>query len=354
LLTMRVWAFLLSVLACGCLCNPMEDGGSPGGGGILGKIAGDDSPAECKVPPEAAGLTAAECGKMKNAFEKASCHTAIALSTGNPSACDKIAANELKAGCVSVLAGCRKDASLCDRLGEDVGLQYLCIGAVAKAKKDASLCDAMENPRYKTPCIEGVAAASGNVKLCDGLDGKADRDHCRVEVAVENKDASACAELEDTLDYFEYQCYQKVGKAALDLSVCDKIKPEGRAEEEMLADCVKTVANARNDSGICGKVSDIEYRDYHCTIVVARNTRNLALCDGVTDKNRKNYCLGAVAVASQDVSICLKMHITDGAFTFPTPLNECVTEIAKAKGDKGICDKAYDKRAQNECKSKVH
>jgi len=351
------FVFALFVLLSGCLCNPLQkDGGSTGGGtgGLLDTVSGDGSSGPCKVPPEAVGLSAADCGRMKNAFQKASCHTAIALGSGDASACDKITTSELKAGCVSVLAECKRDVSLCDRLGEDVGLQYVCIGMVAKARKDVSLCDVMENPRYKNPCIEGVAAATGNVKLCDRLEDKTDRDGCRVEVAVENRDASACDMLEDKLAYWRYQCYQKVGKAAGDLAVCDKIKLEGRAEKEMLADCVETVSATRNDSGVCGKVSDVEYRDYHCIIVVARNTKNLGLCDKVTDKSRKNYCISAVAVASEDVAICLKMRITDGAYTFPSPLNECVTEIAKAKGDKKICDKAYDKTAQNECRAQVH
>lgn len=358
-------------LFCGCLCcsNPFSGGGgsatganATGGGldllGGLGPTGGGDSVAgqseRCRPPPEAAGLSVGDCEKKKNPFERAACISAVALAKGDPVICDTLTLDELRGGCVAIIAECKMDERICGRLGEkDVGAQYTCESWVAKAKKDVSICDDMENPSYKNPCIAGVAAAKGDVSLCNRIEKSTDKDDCIVDVAIAKKDASLCKTLTSTLDYWQNQCLMEVGMAAEDMSVCDMIKPDVRGEEEMKQKCIENVTESKLDLSLCDRISDAEMRDYYCITQYAGLKGDLSACDGITDKGRRNNCIGHVAIVRKDASICQRMQITDGAFTFPSPLNECVTEIAKATHNKALCDKAYDKTAKAECQSQV-
>jgi len=359
---------LVSILILsGCICGPKssdnstshgkDSSGILGGLGGLGVGGGNGGSAEsksCKVPPEALGLKLTDCQRMKQLLEKTSCITAVALTEGDPDVCDNIKEDLLVGACVAVIAECKQDESICARLGEkDVGSQYVCESMVAKAKKDESICEGIDNTNYRNPCFEGVAVARGDVALCGRIEDKGDKDDCIVAVAVALPDASLCKRLTGTLDYWQNECLMKVGIVASDMSVCNMIKPDVRGEEEMMQKCMMNVSMSKLDMGECDKITDIEKRDYYCINQIARIRGDIASCDKVSDKGRKNACIGAVAVALKDASICQMMRITDGAYTFPSPLNECVTEIAKLTRNKALCEKAYDKTAKAKCVAEV-
>lgn len=349
------------ILVCGCICNPghfFSNESNTGDDGLLGdldSLTGDEDSGEesnaCNVPSEAASLTEADCKKIKNALEKAGCFTAVALKTGDSKICEQLR-EELMYACISLVAECKKDETLCDDRISDLTYQWGCISGVAKAKKDVSLCEPIENPAHRNPCIEGVAAAKKDVSLCNMIEENSSRDDCIVEVAIAAEDPSLCSQLSSSLDYWKYQCLMNVGMAAQDMEVCNRIPLESRAEEDMAEKCIKNVSSGKNQ-GVCNQISDAEFRDYYCLTQIALEQKDVSVCDRITDKERKNNCIKVVAIARRDVTLCEKIVIKDGAFIFPDDLNECVTEIAKATHNKAICDKAYDKAAKERCKSQV-
>lgn len=52
-------------------------------------------------------------------------------------------------------------------------------------------------------------------------------------------------------------CYKDLAESRLDLSICDKISPEGNLDVTKES-CIRIVAIKKNDPSICNKITDAE------------------------------------------------------------------------------------------------
>jgi hypothetical protein len=115
------------------------------------------------------------------------------------------------------------------------------------------------------------------------------------------------------------------------IAECDKISdPCDRA------DCVGEIAVATNDMSLCNMLSAKgEYCPYYaCVDYVAEETKDVSLCEDVSVEQVKEWCMGTVAGETRDVSLCEQISATNEK-------DHCFKEVAEATKDLSLCDKIH-------------
>jgi hypothetical protein len=100
------------------------------------------------------------------------------------------------------------------------------------------------------------------------------------------------------------------------------------------ADCVGRIAVATNDMSLCNTFSTTEeYCPYFaCVDYVAGETKDVDLCGDVAIKQLDEWCVGTVAGESGDVALCEQISATN-------EMDHCLYEVARATGDTSLCDR---------------
>ena len=119
------------------------------------------------------------------------------------------------------------DASICDSMIEDAGLQHKCYEVAAISKKDFSLCERITNDSsLRDSCLSGVAAQTNDHSVCGMMTSS---DNCYRTIAVNTKDVTLCGRIVEAPN--RNGCIIKIVKATGDTAFCNEIEPGFRRDE---------------------------------------------------------------------------------------------------------------------------
>ena len=126
------------------------------------------------------------------------------------------------------------------------------------------------------------------------------------------------------------------------IAECDRISdPCDRA------DCVGKIAVATNDMSLCNTFSSVqkEYCPYYeCVDYVAGETKDVSLCADVSVNQVGEWCIGTVAGETEDVSLCEPISATNEK-------DHCFKEVAESTKDSSLCSKIHFDYWKDKCKA---
>ncbi|HHQ45119.1 MAG TPA: hypothetical protein ENN13_03175 [Candidatus Altiarchaeales archaeon] len=366
----KLLPLIILVFLCGCICIPgtggsPDDSGASGGstsggasngvvsdgssgGGILSGLnpfsgGGSGGSGICHIQPGAEKLTLTDCEKEKTTFNKETCKAGVAIVKNDISICKTIASEGIRGFCVSTIAQCRGDESLCNEAGSDVSLIYTCVSMVAEGKKDASICEGISNPVYKKPCIRQVAAVTGNLALCDRIDdGETEKDRCFEAVAIYRKDPSICEKVSGSIDYWRQECVMKVSMAAQDMTLCASLKTDSKSGKDNMIGCAENISASAGSASSCNVIKVEDIRDYHCITPIAVKSGEVKACEKITDNSRRIHCATQVALKLKDASVCEKITLPSSSGMDSYGKNNCIIDVVKTTKDKSACARITD------------
>jgi hypothetical protein len=102
------------------------------------------------------------------------------------------------------------------------------------------------------------------------------------------------------------------------------------------ADCIGRIAVARNDMSLCNTFSSTaDYCPYFaCVDYVVEETADVALCGDVAVVQVEEWCIGTGAGEMGDASLCEQISATNER-------DHCFYEVAESTGDTSLCDRIH-------------
>ena len=351
--------FILIFLTLGCICSQESGLNADTEGGILGSLGkavdsvsdgGGELPEYCSPPKESLTLTLSDCDKIGNSLKKYSCITGYAIVKKDVQACNNIKTKEIRGGCVSVIAECSKDESLCKVLADDMASMYTCIGGVAEIKGDVNLCKGIDNPVFRNLCIIRVAGANGEISLCEMIDDKSSLDKCVKAVAKKTLDARLCEKISGNIDTWRQECIMEVSMMKSDITLCGGLKTDTRAGKDKMIKCLENISSTILSASECNSVKDESIRDYNCLTPLALKKEEPKICMEIKDESRLISCITKVAVEKGDAQVCTAYELPKNSMRGSYGKNDCIIAVAEKTGEKSVCGLIIDnKNAKIQC-----
>ena len=180
--------------------------------------------------------------------------------------------------------------------------------------------------------IVSILAISG----CSEKDNKDNKDNKVVVHGI-----SDCAGTDtDSINY----CHWGKGVQTSNLSECGKI-----SDEYLKDDCLSSVARALNDSGICEGISDMEKKGY-CVDMIFSDAAFVrgdgSICMKITSGPDRAACLTNIGIITENASLCTMMDDE-------TSKDDCLSTVGAATINETLCGMAKDEGRRAECYSSV-
>jgi hypothetical protein len=174
-------------------------------------------------------------------------------------------------------------------------------------------------------CIPPAEPVSLTLSDCASLDGNIERYSCYSGVALVSDDPEVC----DNIPTPELRagCVTLMAECRLDERLCDSLGDN----MGMLYTCLGTVAEAKEDVSICYDITNPAYRN-PCIRGVASALGDIGMCDGIDSSSELDRCVLAVAVKRKDASICRGVS---GRIDYWR--QDCVKEVSMASQDMVLC-----------------
>lgn len=246
-----------------------------------------------------------KCMEKKNVGERDQCLVFIVPTTIE--VCNSISdstrsRNSSKTGCYRGIAEKEGDDSICDKINDDIGQRATCYRIVARIKQDPGICQKIDYDYLKDWCLE-----NSTVNLCmyqlkdfeelDWLDFSIfypEKDRC---LGIATGDISKCGDKETGEKYY---CYAEIAEDKNDLSICDKITPEGYRHIREF--CYLNIAELRKDASLCDKIIEVQNYKDSCYLLTAEKM-DISLCKKQSGEGRDN-CYLQLATEEGDASLC--------------------------------------------------
>lgn len=203
-----------------------------------------------------------------------------------------------RAECYRQLAVVRLDAAWCQKVSLEIPADVIssraaCFAFVAKAKADPAICRAIDVPEQFASCIGTVALKRQDPSVCDAIQNLQHRTACYV-------------------DNFNL-------KKTFSFTSCDDI-PAGNAV----------------------------MRD-QCWRQVADQSRQASACAMITTRYSREACTAQVAIATNDLSLCLPLPSADPSQQEASQRDLCIEAIANQRGDVALCAQIVQAAFKNRC-----
>jgi len=187
--------------------------------------------------PNAAALATllAQC-KSDTTAEQGDCYKQYGELSKDISSCKNIAVYPNDVACAIGVAVASNNDKLCDQVSSFLSNQSLQYGV--------------------EDCYNGYAAANKDTEICAAMSGSTaqqtqfQQDSCYTGMATQSLDDSYCADIIDTAS--QDQCYEILGVAKSDTTVCDKISA---SDPEFKGECYLNIAKATNNSSLCSQLA---------------------------------------------------------------------------------------------------
>lgn len=277
---MRKYALLLLLLLCGC-------------------IFVDESPNRCY--------------HLWDQSQKDNCLLMVATETVNISKCDEIGKQDIAEQCYTMLMsqGVAANKSTCERMS---GVRMDdCFSQLAKAKNDTSLCMRINASYTRDNCISKIAISKERPGLCDPISINASRNLCKNqifgELAIENRDTA----------------------------YCKLLIAENGSNQDMVDNCIFSMAKRLNDSSYCSQITNIFAQELCSTGKI-----DPASCEQISDPMGKKSCLYISAVYSNDPSRCAAMPSSGMR-------DNCYIQVAKNTKNGNACSFISSADLKSQC-----
>lgn len=185
---------------------------------------------------------------------KSRCYQLLALSTSNPSLCEKITNQSLRDECYWTFGF--KNPSFCEKiLSEET--KHSCYTHFALNVAELSQCqEKAPSPYSKDVCFRVFAERTNDPSLCEKITVQEEKEDCYYEVAIKIKNASFCEE------------------------VIDQIKK---------GNCYRIIAVSTKNPSLCEGITDQKQKD-ECYYIIASDTKNVSLCESIASQYLKDLC----------------------------------------------------------------
>jgi hypothetical protein len=145
-----------------------------------------------------------------------------------------------------------------------------------------SVCYGMpstQNYSLEDICIVGVAAKYKNTAVCKKL-GKDQRTACYAAVAEAKADPNTCLEADTYAD----QCFEQYARDKKDGAICDKITDVSYRDN-----CYRNLAGQLSDATLCEKIKNVSNKD-SCYFDMAMRLSDTTYCNKITSESQKQNC----------------------------------------------------------------
>jgi len=142
---------------------------------------------------------------------------------------------------------------------------------------------------------------------CDKINDKwqTNKKNCYSDIAVKLKDKTICQKI--PADYQSY-CYLRVAQETYDSNLCEFVssKPDS-LNIDRKAECIITTANSAK---VCQSLNDDgSNKKNNCFILLARHTIEISICDNIKDDNSNAICVRSVAIELKNLKMCEQITI---------------------------------------------
>lgn len=178
-------------------------------------------------------------------------------------------------------------AALCDAKKSTEEVDE-CYWRVALSSIDERICEKIDFRGTRNFCISSVAAAKKDPKICERIpppedDSYSARDSCILDIMKITGGPTECAQLYTTRGRDD--CFLMIAKRSRDLSSCRMMTDLNR----MMVECYNLFENQVRSIDDCAPwVNDWIFHD-ECLGIVARNTGDVSICDGLDNGNASDY-----------------------------------------------------------------
>ena len=237
-------------------------------------------PDDCYLQFAQSRLDSTVCPKIQNSAKRDDCINLTLSSSPSILICPKLSTLSLRNSCFESVASANADINACSKITSDLNLSNSCISKVALLKRDLSLCSTLPKQSLKDDCISSIAVLSDSTSNCSGISDKLKKANCIKQVAISLQDSSLCSQAY-SLDKTAFdKCLVEIAGLKADASICNGLYSSNSKPE-----CIGGVAIALNDSSLCStlplgpllQAGAYEKRD-ECLLLFAQETQNSTLC----------------------------------------------------------------------------
>ena len=149
---------------------------------------------------------------------------------------------------------------------------------------------------------------------------------CYSQLAPKIKKMEDCIQMPE---YVQEICTMSVAKELKNITLCESVKNKEK--------CYAGVGGASGDANICGKISN-EFMHDECLKLAAATNKSTEACEFIKRQDSKEYCYLGVAKASGDEGVCKKIKKDFiGGDSGDASKQSCVIEVGKATNNEDLC-----------------
>lgn len=149
-------------------------------------------------------------------------------------------------------------------------------------KRQEQACANQTDQKFKEQCLSMLAGLKKDLSICNNqIKDPEQREMCYAHVGGETKDKSICEMIND--QWKRNSCYWMAGTRSLNPEFCSLInEPNGYPSQ--LVTCYEHVASDLKDLKICDQINPPEYK-YNCYSMVAIRTNNRSICEQIKSED---------------------------------------------------------------------
>jgi hypothetical protein len=284
----------------------------------------------------------------------------ISTQTQQKASCDTIqySSDKKNIDCFINLAVSTKDASICENIKKEVNILY---AKDPSSAQTSSLKFGLGDVHAEV-CYEKVGAATNDLSMCNKIGIQSFlKWSCYNDVAASSEDPNICRQLDDK-DSVD-RCLSGVGIKKKSLLICDEIKKESYREA-----CYSGVFQKLKDINICFKINSITFQD-GCYSYLAKENKDYKLCQKISSESSdSDSCFEDVARLTGDISICkyvkkypvfcyaaIAIYKNDSKICnqYSDDIDLCISDFAIAKNRIDLCPSIQESFHRNDCYSDI-
>ncbi|MEM0360121.1 MAG: hypothetical protein QXK06_02150 [Candidatus Diapherotrites archaeon] len=289
------------------------------------------------------------CALIGSASERDNCYLSLSFDLPHTGLCEKIESEKLKEQCLEhAIKRAREPLPECETMEEAktlrIGLQKQiaineCYNKKAVEAGDIKLCERARDAQF---CIAEYSSQLSREKalaeckrlsleehknacffaagICEQISNDvSSRERCLVNRLVFSTDVNQCAGL--TIAYEKGKCYSFVARNTSNPSVCELLEGD----------------NSIQDTATTSKEN--------CYYFLAEGKEeNLWLCQKILDKDYKSSCISLIAINSRKTEYCDMLQQDNNVW-----FQQCYSGVAQIEKNPVLCEKISDKQMKNYC-----
>ncbi|MCK5416512.1 hypothetical protein KAI92_03735 [Candidatus Parcubacteria bacterium] len=229
--------------------------------------------------------------KSQDGFIKDECYELIAVEKKDHKICEKIKEIKLKDTCYYEVAAYSKP-KVCEYI-ENESKRNSCFYRTNSENQNIENCIAINDIYKKNACFFMVARVRSDYRICNNISNNREMNLCIRFVAEDTNNHSICKTIDNF--FFLSRCYEVTDESKLEVGTCEKFKDIEKLE------CYIQAGRTDLDPSMCENITGYLYENLqnvedllnkdHCYFRIAQITKNVELCEKITNKGWYNDCI---------------------------------------------------------------